>query len=210
MDESTMGRAQQETTVRDQDLASSEQIAETESTKKQEIPSYDWHRRVMADSKKAKSQLTEANERLKAFEERDMETNGQHQELIQSLRSENQKLKQEVTQRDEVYTWAQVESDLKSAALKNGCTRPEHLLRLVDTEILRAIQVDENYKPVKEDVDRVIDTVKSNTEYSYLFKTNAHSIDSVTPINKLEKDDPNDLSKMSREQKLQMLSSVLK
>lgn len=207
METNTQGSAHQDETVRDQQLESSETV---ESTTKQDVPSYEWHRRVLADSKKMKSQLAEANERLKAFEEKELETKGHHTELIQSLRDENNSLKQEVAKRDEVYTWAQVESELKSAASKLGCTQPHHLLRLIDSDMLNAIEVDENYRPVKEDVSRVLETVKSNPEYSYLFKANARTVDTVTPVNKIEKEDPNDLSKMTREQKLKMLGSVLK
>jgi hypothetical protein len=126
------------------------------------------------------------------------------------LRAENNSLKQEVAKRDEVYTWAQVETELKSAASQMGCSQPNHLLRLIDSEMLNAIEVDENYRPVKEDVSRVLESVKSNPEYSYLFKTNARTVDTVNPVSKIEKEDPNDINKMSREQKLKMLSGLLK
>lgn len=207
METNTQGSAHQNEMVSDQNFESSET---QESSTKQDVPSYEWHRRVLADSKKMKSQLEQANEKLKAFEQKELETKGHHAELIQALRAENNSLKQEVAKRDEVYTWAQVETELKSAASQMGCSQPNHLLRLIDSEMLNAIEVDENYRPVKEDVNRVLESVKSNPEYSYLFKTNARTVDTVNPVNKIEKEDPNDITKMSREQKLKMLSGLLK
>lgn len=207
MEQNTQGSAHQDDMVRDQQLESSETL---QSTTKQDVPSYEWHRRVLADSKKMKSQLDEANQRLKAFEEKELEVKGHHAELIQSLRAENNSLKQEVAKRDEVYTWAQVENELKSAAFNLGCTKPAHLLRLMDRDLLNAIEVDENYRPVKEDVNRVLETVRANPEYSYLFKTNARTVDTVNPVNKIEKEDPYDINKMSKAEKIKMLSGLLK
>ena len=202
MDETT-GSAQQDETVRDQQLASSE---ETQSAKNEKVPSYDWHRRVLADSKKMKSQLQEANERLALYEQREMETQGKHQELISSLRDENNRLKGEVKQRDEVYTWSQVTNELKSAALKLGCSKPDHLLRLLPEDALSQISVDDNYRADKDEVMRVVESMKANPEYSYFFKANAPSVDTVNPVTTIEKDKPKTAADMTLGEKLKFLN----
>lgn len=201
MDETT-GSAQQDETVRDQQLESSTE----QSATNEKVPSYDWHRRVLADSKKMKSQLQDANEKLALYEQREMEAQGKHAELLSSLRDENNRLKNEVKQRDEVYTWSQVTNELKSAALKLGCNQVDHLMRLLPEDSLTQISVDENYRADKEEVMRLMESMKANPEYSYFFTAKTPSVDTVNPVTQIEKDKPKTAKNMSLGEKLEFLN----
>jgi len=96
------GSAQLQEQVSDQ--SASETVTENVKTenKADNIPSYDWHRRVLGENKKYKSQLSEAQSRLEAYEQKEMEAQGKHQDLINALRDENQKLKAGISERDQV------------------------------------------------------------------------------------------------------------
>lgn len=170
------------------------------------IPSYEWHRRVLGENKKYKSQLTDAQERLKAYEQKEMEAQGKHQDLITALREENQKLKAGIDERDQVYTWSKRSEALRHVASQQGCVKPDHLLRLMDQDVLNQIEVDENYNPVFDDVNRVVESFKGNPDYQYLFRANTHSVNTVNPTAKIEKEAPKALNEIPLSQRIAMLN----
>lgn len=189
------------------DMPASETVKESVNaeTKSDNIPSYEWHRRVLGENKKYKSQLTDAQERLKAYEQKEMEAQGKHQDLITALREENQKLKAGIDERDQVYTWSKRSEALRHVATQQGCVKPDHLLRLMDQEILNQIEVDDNYNPVTEDVNRVVESFKGNPDYQYLFRAKAHTVDTVSPTAKIEKEAPKKLADIPLAERIRML-----
>lgn len=203
--ETTQGRAQDSAT--DSVQADERQVGTNETYKDgdKEQPSYDWHRRVLSENKKYKSKLSDVEERLKAYEERDLEQQGKYQDLVKSLREENSKLKSAVDERDNVYSWSKRSEALRHTAEKEGCVRAEHLLRLMSDEQLQAIEIDEDYNPVQDDVVRVINEFKANPEYDYLFKKKAPSVDTVTPNSKFVKDAPKTLKDLSFKERVTLL-----
>ena len=184
------------------DQSASETVKENVNTetKSDNIPSYEWHRRVLGENKKYKSQLTDAQQRLEAYEQKEMEAQGKHQDLIAALRDENQKLKAGISERDQVYTWSKRSEALRHVASQQGCVKPDHLLRLMDEDVLKQIQVDDSYNPVAEDVARVVESFKGNPDYQYLFRAKAHSVDTVTPNSKVQKKERRKVSEMSSDE----------
>ena len=189
------------------DMPAGETVKENVNTetKSDNIPSYEWHRRVLGENKKYKSQLTDAQDRLKVYEQKEMEAQGKHQDLISALREENQKLKAGIDERDQVYTWSKRSEALRHVATQQGCVKPEHLLRLMDQDVLNQIEVDDNYNPVTEDVNRVVESFKGNPDYQYLFRAKAHSVDTVSPTAKIEKEAPKKLAEIPLAERIKML-----
>lgn len=201
MDETAkMGGAQDQPEVRD----SVGEVSSEETS--QPTLSYDTYKRTVGEVKKVKSQLTEAQERLKAYEQKEMEAQGKHQDLINALREENQKLKHDVEERDQVYLWSRRSESLKSELSKQGCHKPEHLLRLMDSELLNQIEVDDTYSPVSEDVTRIVENFKGDPDYGYLFRGQTHSVDTVTPASKIEKEGPKSLKDIPLNERIKMLN----
>lgn len=203
--ETTQGRAQDSAT--DSVQADERQVGTSETYKDgdKEQHSYDWTRRVLSENKKYKSKLNDVEERLKAYEERELEQQGKYQDLVKALREENSKLKSAVDERDSVYSWSKRSEALRHTAEKEGCVRAEHLLRLMSDEQLQAIEIDDDYNPVQEDVVRVINEFKANPEYDYLFKKKAPSVDTVTPNSKFVKDVPKTLKDLSMKERVALL-----
>lgn len=199
------GSAHTESTVGDQ--TASETVTENINAEEKSgnIPSYEWHRRVLSDAKKYKTQLNETQDKLKAYEEKEMEATGKHQDLIAALREENQKLKSGIDERDQVYTWSKRSEALRHAATREGCVKPDHLLKLMDQDVLNQIQVDDSYNPVMDDVHRVVDSFKGNPDYQYLFRAKAHSVDTVSPQAKIEKEAPKKLREIPLAERIKML-----
>lgn len=201
MDETTAnpGSAQDQQEVRDEVVESSSE------TTSQPTLSYDTYKRTVGEVKKVKSQLSEAQERLKAYEQKEMEAAGQHSDLIAALRAENTKLKTDVEERDQVYQWSKRSESLRSALAKQGCIKPDHLLRLMDEEVLNQIEIDDNYNPVMEDVTRIVDSFKGDPDYGYLFRGQTHSVDTVNPASRIEKPAPRPLKDIPINERIAML-----
>ena len=191
------------------DQPASETVTENVEAKaeSENIPSYEWHRRVLGENKKYKSQLTDAQQRLEAYEQKEMEAQGKHQDLIAALRDENQKLKAGIDERDQVYTWSKRSEALRHAATQQGCVKPDHLLKLMDQEVLNQIQVDDSYNPVAEDVARVVESFRGNPDYQYLFRAKAHSVDTVTPNSKVQKKEPRKIEELSSDEIARLLAN---
>lgn len=191
--------------VQDQQEVRDQVVEERSKESSQPALSYDTYKRTVGEVKKVKSQNAELMERLKTYEQRDLEAQGKHADLIQALRQENQKLKQDVEERDQVYTWSRRSEGLKSELSKHGCRNSDHLLRLMDESVLNEIEVDDNYVPIKEDVARVVETYKGNPDYQYLFKSVTHSVDTVNPQAKIEKKQPASLKEIPLRERIAML-----
>lgn len=201
------GGAQLQEQVSDQSASETVQENVNTETKSDNIPSYEWHRRVLGENKKYKSQLSEAQSRLEAYEQKEMEAQGKHQDLINALRDENQKLKAGISERDQVYTWSKRSEALRHVANQNGCIHSDHLLRLMDESVLQQIEVDDHYNPVAEDVQRVVESFKGNPEYQYLFRSKAPSVDTVTPNSKAQKKESKKISEMSSDEIAKILAN---
>lgn len=201
MEENLEGRAQE---VQSDSVQEQKEGRSVYAEKEKDIPSYDWHRRVLSESKKAKSQLAEAQEELNVYRTKELEAKGQYQEIIESLRKQNNDLRSQVDERDQVYSWSKKTEAIKHAASQAGCVKSDHLLKLMDEDLFNSIQVDDNYNVVKEDVDRVVDSFKTSNEYDYLFRRNTASADSVTPGYKVDKKEP-DLESLSLAEKLRLI-----
>ena len=201
------GGAQLQEQVSDQSASETVKESVNAEAKSDNIPSYEWHRRVLSENKKFKSQLNETQERLRAYEEKEMEATGKHQDLIAALRNENQKLKAGIDERDQVYTWSKRSEALRHAATQQGCVKPDHLLKLMDQEVLNQIQVDDSYNPVTDDVNRVVESFKGNPDYQYLFRAKAHSVDTVTPSAKVQKKEPRKIEEMSSDEIARLLAN---
>ena len=194
------GGAQLQEQVSDQSASETVQENVNTETKSDNIPSYEWHRRVLGENKKYKSQLSDAQSRLEAYEQKEMEAQGKHQDLINALRDENQKLKAGISERDQVYTWSKRSEALRHVASQQGCVKPDHLLRLMDESVLQQIEVDDSYNPVPDDVHRVVESFKGNPDYQYLFRSKAPSVDTVTPNSKAQKKESKKISEMSSDE----------
>ena len=195
------------TEVRDLDQTEVRDTVGEVSSEKPSRPelSYDTYKRTVGEAKKYKSQVQEMQERLKTYEEREMEAKGQHQDLIQALRDENAKLKSGIRERDEVYTWSKRREALTSAAYQLGCSKPEHLLKLMDVEKLNEIEVKEDFTPVMDDIHRVVEEYKTNPDYGYLFKQPSPKVETVNPMSKIEKEGPVDFDSLPLSEKIKMI-----
>lgn len=174
---------------------------------KQNIPSYEWHKRVVGDNRKLKGRLGDAEAELEKYRQAEMEAKGQHQALIDALRKENSELKSANSEKDQVFSWAKRTDAIRNVAKDMGCANTNHLLRHLEAEnLLSEIETDDSYNANLNDVQRVIENIRSNPEYDYLFKQAAHKTDMVTP-NATVKKEVRKVSDLSSEELAKLLAN---
>ena len=170
------------------------------------VPSYSWHKRVVGDNRKLKGKLNETEAELEQYRQAEMEAKGQHQALIDALRKENTDLKSANSEKDEVFSWAKRTDAIRNVAKDMGCVNTSHLLRHLQSEqLLEEIEVGKDYSPNRDDVSRVVEAIRSNPEYDYLFKQSAHKADMVTPNAKGFKKEKPTLGDLSLDEKIKLL-----
>lgn len=178
------------------------------ANEKANVPSYEWHKRVVGDNRKLKGKLNETEAELEKYRQAEMEAKGQHQALIDALRKENSELKSANTEKDEVFSWAKRTDAIRNVAKDMGCANTNHLLRHLQAEnLLNEIEVGKDYSPNRDDVSRVIESIRSNPEYDYLFKQAAHKADMVTPNATVEKKGPRKVGDLSKDEIAKLLAN---
>lgn len=206
-EESLSGNAQSsnEDNVPAEESREDVQVAEKSS---QNIPSYEWHRRVVGDNKKLKGKLNETETQLEAYRQAEMEAKGQHQALIDALRKENSELKSANQEKDQVFSWAKRTDAIRNVAKDMGCANTNHLLRHLEAEnLLNEIETDDTYQPNRDDVQRVVEQIRSNPEYDYLFKQSMHKTNMVTPNAAVAKKEGKKVSEMSKDEVAKLLAN---
>lgn len=178
------------------------------ANEKANVPSYEWHKRVVGDNRKLKGKLSETEAELEKYRQAEMEAKGQHQALIDALRKENSELKSANSEKDEVFSWAKRTDAIRNVAKDMGCANTNHLLRHLQAEnLLNEIEVGKDYSPNRDDVSRVIESIRSNPEYDYLFKQAAHKADMVTPNATVEKKGPRKVEDLSKDEIAKLLAN---
>jgi hypothetical protein len=156
---------------------------------------YDTYKKLLGEKKKRDEEVSALAQRLKSYEEKELEASGKHSELIESLRSQLKEkdeslsgLKKEIETREKKEAWNTVTSQIKDAAMSEGCMSPDKLLKLLDKSDLKALEVMEESGKIKvntDDLKRLME--KARKENEFLFKKPDPKINDLTPTNQIQK-----------------------
>lgn len=192
----------------DQNASSTtESNGEQVSNDSRDTVAYDTHRKLLSQRKKDKELLEDMANKLKSYEQKEMEAAGQQQKLIEALRKEAHEAKMEAKKVKQNFAWSNMESQLVSLAKDQGCSLPELLLRGMDDDDFQSIEVDENFKVNQEDAMRFIE--KGKAKYSSLFKTQPKGPADMTPSSEGAKPKKRKLSDIPRAERILMLKQQL-
>lgn len=113
-----------------------------------------------------KDQVAELTEKLKAFELADQEQKGNLQKVIEKLKAENKEIKTKYTQDRYQYAVSKIEDNVKLIAQKLGCKDPDTFYRLIDSDEIKTIEVDEKFNASKKDIEEIV--TKNMKKYEHL------------------------------------------
>jgi len=151
-----------------------------QSTNKNSV-AYDTHKKLLGEKKKMQSQFTEMQDKLKSFEDRELETNGQKDELIASLRGRLEESESKYGNAEKAFAWRQINSAIEKEALSQGCSRPDKLVRLLDDADINSIELDQGYMVNNKDVEAIIGKAKEDN--AFLFSQKKINVVDQTPVN---------------------------
>lgn len=140
------------------------------------------NRELLGINKKLSSKVSELQEMVESFNQDKQISEGKKDEVIGKLREEVRALKSELSDTKDSYNWNTVESQVKSAALKDGCVDADKLVRLLDEDDFATLEVDSKYRVNQDDLTSLLN--KAKKENGFLFSQGSANIDDLTPSNK--------------------------
>jgi hypothetical protein len=146
---------------------------------KKDSVQYETYQKVLAEKKRMQQDREEIAAKLKKFEDKELEAQGKHQELLESLRKDNKDKEDKLSKVVQTFAMKTVESQIIAEAQKHGCLDNEALLKLID---INALEVDMDKMQVNaDDLNREMEKVIKAR--NYLFKKNGPKFNDVTPGN---------------------------
>ena len=158
---------------------------------------YSSYQKALTEKKNVQAKLTSYEQELNELREEKMKREGKTEELLNSYQKKIAELEGELGTTKKSYAWNTLTGAIKREALKNGCTDPEKLIRLMDDSDLRSIEVGEDFSISSESLSGVIE--KNKKENFFLFETPKKLAANGMPSTKIE-DNKRDLSKLSIEE----------
>jgi len=160
---------------------------------------YETFQKLLNEKKNVQGKLSEYEAELQSLREEKLQREGNHEKLIEDLRKKNTELSTNLSKKDQSYAWNTLTSEIKREAMRAGCENPDKLIRLLDDEDLRSIEVGENFSIDKQSLSAVLE--KAKRENSFLFKSSNKITANGNPSTKIEENNKlKDLSKLSMEE----------
>jgi hypothetical protein len=138
------------------------QEASGSETKEDLIP-YSTYKKALTEKKNVQAKIAEYEEKLKQFQQKDLEQTGKERELIDSLRKQNEELSGKLNKTQQNFAWNTLTNTIKSKAIAQGLKpeKADKLIRFLDDDDLNSIEVDGSFNVNEQDLGRVLEKVKS-------------------------------------------------
>jgi len=168
-------------------------------TEKKDHVAYESYQKVLKEKKSFQSRLSEYEAKLQQLQEEKLSAEGKKDELIDTYRSQLNDYKSKLDSTQKTYAWNTLTGEIKREAMKHGCTDPDKLIRLMDDNDLKSIEIGEDFSINTESLKTVIE--KNKQENFFLFKNTPKVSANGNPSTKqVVENDKNDLSKLSMEE----------
>lgn len=152
-----------------------------ESKQKDDVVAYSTYSKVMGTLKKRESELNEVRSRLESIELEKKQAEGNKDEVIQELRSKLTDAEKAQQQIKHKYAWNTLEGQIKTAAVQQGCVNPDKLIRLLEEDDLKAIEVGDDFRVNSDDLTRLLEKAKKDHSDIGLFGKKNVNVNDVTP-----------------------------
>jgi hypothetical protein len=188
-----------------------EQTEKTEAAKTDSVD-YDTYQRAMAQRMKFKQEKEELAGELEKYKQQELEAKGKYQDVIESLRKQNEDLSTKLQKQQASYSWNVIGSQIKSEFIKKGVepTKVDKALKFATAahaDDLKGIEVDDQYNVNSSDMQRFVDKfLADNVDMGFTKKV---KVNDMSPNNNVVgKTDKKSLSKMKDDDLTKMLGSA--
>lgn len=134
-----------------------DQKASGEPSKEDKV-AYATYQKVLGEKKRKDQELEQALNKLKEFEQKDLEAKGKDKELIEALRKEKAITEEKLMKTVQTFANKSVSQQIANEAIKHGCVDTDLLMKAIDS---KAMQFDEetfsvNPEDLKREVEKVM------------------------------------------------------
>lgn len=168
--------------------------------------SYESYKKALNEKKNYQAKLSEYEQEVQRLREEKMSAEGKKDELLSTYQKKVQDLSEKLDKTTKHYAWNTLTSEIKREAMKHGCTDPDKLIRLMDDEDLRSIEIGENFSIDNKAIESVIE--KNKKDNFFLFKTGSKPIANGIPNTKPIDDSKEDLKKLSLDELKQKVKEL--
>lgn len=180
--------------------------ASSDKGQEQDKVSYESFRKSVEAEKRARERAQTLEAELEAKKQAELEAQGKHQEIIDSLKNKNFELESTLKKEREKYLWNNVTSAVKTEAVKHGCKNPDKLVKLMDSDDFSMLQA-ENGQIMSQSLAALMDKVKK--ENDFLFTGPAVKVNDAVPSNNPPVQREKSLAEMTSAEKLEALKKNL-
>lgn len=166
-------------------VATQETDSVVQESKKNDLVKHETYLKVLNEAKKAKSDRNELMEKLAKYDQEKLELEGKKDEAYATLKKKNESLENELKATKQKFAWSAVEGQIKNHAVEQGCTNTDVLLKLLDKESLKSLEIDDNYQVDKSGLSGLIESSKKQFADLNLFgkrKVEVHDVQGKSKI----------------------------
>ena len=149
------------------------------------------------DMFKYKQKAKELEDRLQEYALADEQKKGNLEGVINALKDENRRLKQETAQSRLNFAEGKLEDAVKGFALKKGCKDPETFYKLIDRNDLQTVELDDKFRANNDDIASIVERYMGKYEHLGFFGKSVNIVDkspSNAPVNKPKTKSLDDMS----------------
>jgi hypothetical protein len=149
------------------------------------------------DMFKYKQKAKELEDRLQEYALADEQKKGNLEGVINALKDENRRLKQETAQSRLNFAEGKLEDAVKGFALKKGCKDPETFYKLIDRNDLQTVELDDKFRASSDDIASIVERYMGKYEHLGFFGKSVNIVDkspSNAPVNKPKTKSLDDMS----------------
>lgn len=181
---------------------SSSQASSGEASGKDSV-AYESFRKSVEAEKRARQKAQELESELEQIKQKELEAQGKHEEIIDSLRNKNYELESTLKKERERFLWSNVTSTVKTEALKHGCSNPDKLIKLLDKDDFSILQAEEG--TIRNDSLQAL-MEKAKKENDFLFKKGEVKFNDVAPVTTVRQE-AKDLKDLDKNEIMKLLRS---
>lgn len=184
-----------------------EPVGDNQGEQKQEdVVRYSSFKRVLDEKKRMQREKEDAFNRIKEMEQKELESQGKKDELIESLRQELNQTRTKYKEMETTNAWNKLTGQIKDFVKKEGCSYPEQFIKLMDKKDFDLLSLSDG-NVNEEDLRSLAE--KSRKVNPFLFQSKA-KVNDVIPNGAIKQDKGKSLQDMSEKELIEFAKSLEK
>lgn len=126
---------------------------------------------ILAELKAEREKRKELENFKKDLEQKELEKNGQYEDVIKQLKEERDNLAAEKDKKIKDFAYRRFQDQIISTAKEQGCVKPDLLLKLMTEDQMKSVSIDDNFDIDKKELGSLMENLKKEYADIGLFKS---------------------------------------